>query len=242
VQEVDVISLSWSLGGGHSPVIEAAIQKAISNGIIVLAATHNEGENEEIEFPASLPNVFCIGAADGNGGIPSVNPLQGKSEKFAALGIAVEGAGPSPRPIENHQTFYQKDGSSVATPIAAGIAANLLEYINRFTTPEPTEINGYIRSLFLHMTADRSRSYYYLCPWKLLDGSNIMEPEWRWTEFEEKMKNPPASHWVPGPGLQEYSGRTLFCPLLTASIMPYGSYSFKYQTAKRVYPTIESKH
>jgi hypothetical protein len=120
--------------------------------------------------------------------------------------------------------------------------ANLLEYINRFTTPEPTKINEYIRSLFLHMTADRSRPYYYLRPWKLLDGSNIMEPEQRWADLEEKMKNLPASHWVPGPGLQEYSGEILFYSLLTDSVMPYGSHSFKYPTAKRIYPTIGSEH
>jgi hypothetical protein len=214
--------------------VEAAINDAVRRGIIVLAATHNEGLNEEIRFPATLSNVFCIGAADGNGGTPTSNPRQGKREKFAALGIAVTGAGPSPIARENHETVYRRDGSSVATPVAAGIAANLLEYINQFIIPEPTKIREYIRSLFLHMTADRSRAYYYLLPWKILDGSKIMDPDLRWAEFEQMMKNPPQSQWLPGAGLGEYSCTALLCSLLMDSLEPNTSCPFEYQSTKRI--------
>ena len=56
--------INMSLGGeGTSAVISAAITRAVSRGITVVAATGNE--NTTVGFPANLPNVIAVGAVDG---------------------------------------------------------------------------------------------------------------------------------------------------------------------------------
>src|SRR5947207_1730959 len=138
-----------------------ALERAIARGVAVLAATHNEGAKEWIAFPATMDNVLCIGAANGNGVPADSTPLQGKKEKFSALGVAVNGATIAERILPHHQaiavseigvaklpelsetaplihkTMKRAGGSSTATPIAAGIAALFLEYISQFLTLDP---------------------------------------------------------------------------------------------------------
>jgi hypothetical protein len=79
--------------------------------------------SEEIRFAVSLANVLRIGATDGSGGTPIANSCRGKDEKFAALGIALKGAIPNPTAQEIKELYYvNKEGSSVATPLATRIS------------------------------------------------------------------------------------------------------------------------
>jgi serine protease len=59
---VKVINLSL---GGDSPslTMQRAIDRAVSQGIVVVAAAGNDGEGR-VGFPASLPNVIGVGAVD----------------------------------------------------------------------------------------------------------------------------------------------------------------------------------
>ena len=59
---VKVINLS--LGGGSSETLRQAIDRAVAAGVTVVAAAGNDGE-ENVSFPASLPNVIAVGAVDG---------------------------------------------------------------------------------------------------------------------------------------------------------------------------------
>lgn len=58
---VDIINLS--LGSfSYSPVMHDAIKRATSKGIVIIAAAGNSGKNE-IAYPAALPEVISVGAA-----------------------------------------------------------------------------------------------------------------------------------------------------------------------------------
>ena len=179
--KVDIISLSWSLRDKYN-IVAPILNWATSRGVVVLAATHNEGANEGISFPASMSNVLCIGAANGKGGIPHSTPLRGKAEKFSALGVAVEGSWINQKEMASsakyilmtrqdgdstleyvyqakvpdisiqHESKERRTGSSTATAIAAGIAALCLDYIRQFKSPEPSKRAEYIRTLFLKMS------------------------------------------------------------------------------------------
>src|SRR5947207_9842204 len=87
----DVISISWGFKLSIQP-IEQALIKAHREGIIILASASNEGANDPITFPANLPIVLCIGAADGKGNRSEFTSYKSGVEKYSALGVAVEGA------------------------------------------------------------------------------------------------------------------------------------------------------
>jgi hypothetical protein len=68
-----------------------------------------------------------------------------------------------------HQHEQAKSGSSVAVPVAAGITANMLDYLYQITDlPEGKENRILIRKLFLAMSAaTKSCDYRNLVPWEL---------------------------------------------------------------------------
>jgi Subtilase family len=134
-------------------------------GVIILASASNQGANHPITFPARLKNiVFCIGAADGKGNPAAFNPPFIGEEKYSALGEAVLGAVPG-------NQYRRKDGTSTATPIAAGIAAVLIDFTRQFMDmPKGPDIYQTMRKLFIKMSeATVEQSYRYLAPWYLIN-------------------------------------------------------------------------
>jgi subtilisin family serine protease len=216
--KVDIISLSWGLRDRFN-IISPVIERAITRGVVVLAATHNEGAREWISFPANMEKVLCIGAANGKGALADSTPVCGKGEKFSSLGVAVNGATIADRaqkrqaipitetgvadfpseeepPITYHKTMTRTDGSSTATPIAAGIAALFLEYIQQFSTLDPLKRGECIRKLFLKMsgTPNENDEYQFLAPWRLLDARIKMDANWRWASIEAILNSAVGQH------------------------------------------------
>ncbi|KAF2230733.1 subtilisin-like protein [Viridothelium virens] len=126
--DVDIISISLGLDKSE-PNIDAALDKALrprgsnnrSYEKIVFAAASNEGARRACAFPARKPGVIRVNASDGNGGdiqrlSPGVDP---NTENFVTLGINI---------LSRWQgTDTLISGTSFATPIAAAIAADILE-------------------------------------------------------------------------------------------------------------------
>ena len=179
---MDIISISFGFAV-DVPAIANAIENAYVQGIIILASASNEGANERIAFPARLKNVFCIGAADGKGYDAGFNPPYVGMEKYSALGDSVSGADvQKTKPTSSqHSTISRRSGTSTATPIAAGIAANFLEYTRQFLKPgKGPENSARIKKLFLEMSkATVTLPYRFLVPWSLfkpnLDPSQTRE-------------------------------------------------------------------
>ena len=71
--------------------------------------------------------VLCIGAADGMGNRSDFTSYKSGVEKYTALGVAVNGA-KVPFYEDKKLLEVRRSGSSTATPIAAGIAALLIDY------------------------------------------------------------------------------------------------------------------
>ena len=132
---MDIITMSYGRDK-RDPQIARAIDTATSHSfertpVIILAAASNSGNRHRIAWPARADNVICIHATDGNGmNSFSPNPQPGKD--FATVGLRVLSYWPphlqdKETELTKHGQVW-KDGTSFSTPIAAGIAAIILEY------------------------------------------------------------------------------------------------------------------
>lgn len=182
--EVDVLSLSFGFKES-APAIQAAINFAESRDVIMIAAASNVGGNETRAWPARLDKVICVYASDGEGNPCSFNPTsQINSDNFSVLGDGVESCWPPHLRIGNvkgHQV--RKSGTSTATPIAAGIAAIILEFVRRHLSNtavvlSDSDINHFrkvwttpgMKAIFRLMVHPRE-NFDYLVPWKLFDAT-----------------------------------------------------------------------
>ena len=133
VHNADIISMSFGYDEevliSGSPVISNAISEALrvrNQRILFFAAAANEGGNQMEMFPANHPHVIPIRGTDDKGWLQRFNPPPGYADFncFMTLGQDVPGAGLS----RDGGMEVCKSGTSVSTPIAAGIAAMLLGY------------------------------------------------------------------------------------------------------------------
>ena len=112
----DVINLS--LGGfGASPDLNAAIQYATAQGVVVVAAMGNHGSNRAA-YPAAFSNVISVGAIN----------VSERRATFSATGshIDVSAPGVAIRSTDWDDTYSNKDGTSMAAPFVAGLAGLIL--------------------------------------------------------------------------------------------------------------------
>lgn len=142
--------------------MHSAIKRLIDGGIIILAAASNGGGNEGRAFPASQDGVLCIHVSDGKGNKVGINPAPVDGDNFSTLGYAIDSKWKG-------EDIYIS-GSSFATPVAAAIAANALEFIRHnlagegdcakyFYTPRG------MKDLF-QCLSDHIDGYDYVKPWK----------------------------------------------------------------------------
>lgn len=111
------------------PVISRAIRKALmdrDDAILFFAAAANSGANEEEIFPANHESVISIRGTNSQGFFLDFNPPRSPDETvvYGTLGAEVPSAW-----LRDHPGEMYKSGTSVATPIAAGIAAIVLGYV-----------------------------------------------------------------------------------------------------------------
>lgn len=101
--------------------IDKAIETAIEDKISIFAATSNGGGNQTRTYPSSRRDgVIGIHASDGLGNDGGISPTPLKDrDNFSTLGIDI--------PSRWKQNAVNISGTSYATPIAAALAANMLE-------------------------------------------------------------------------------------------------------------------
>ncbi|WIF94035.1 S8 family peptidase [Caminicella sporogenes] len=123
-KKVDIINMS--LGGkGYSKVMADAVAYAQEKGVLVIAASGNEGADVGNFYPAALPGVLTVGAIDKYGGIA----------KFSNYGEAVDIVAPGVNIIsttiemkgsignEEEGYYAVNNGTSFSAPYVAGVAA-----------------------------------------------------------------------------------------------------------------------
>ena len=111
-------------------VIEQALKKADDNNVLLIAAASNVGGNTALaqRWPSTRDNVMSVYAAEGKGFPYKDNPPhRANCYNFATLGVMVPVWSVPDESGDSAEIFCT--GTSYATPIAAAIAASVLDFI-----------------------------------------------------------------------------------------------------------------
>jgi len=112
----DVINVS--LGSyGDSPLVLEAVERAYSNGTVVVAAAGNETYSE-VAYPARYENVVAVGGVDAAGQQLSFSN-SGQALDLAAPGLEVNAAWPQ-------EQLISMSGTSASAPFVAGAIAAVM--------------------------------------------------------------------------------------------------------------------
>ncbi len=121
--------ISMSLGGDtESILVRDAIAYAVSKGVLIVAAAGNDGPADgSIDWPGANADVIAVGAIDVNVAVADFSSrgvndgdwiVEAQEVEFGAPGVAVLST-------YNNGGYATGDGTSMATPHIAGLAAKL---------------------------------------------------------------------------------------------------------------------
>ncbi|KAF1829667.1 hypothetical protein BDW02DRAFT_602366 [Decorospora gaudefroyi] len=169
---VHIIVMSFGFGENHDS-IDGAIDYAAYKKVLMFAAASNDGKNrpDGVAWPAQDDRVICVHSGDGNGNPSGFTPDAQDGMRVMVLGECVNSASPSH--LKHPNNHHLMSGTSCAAPIAAGIAALILDYARSFLTQKEWEklrrIQS-IRNMFGQMKDPMSRSeYWWIKHWAWFD-------------------------------------------------------------------------
>jgi thermitase len=113
----DVINLS--LGSyGDSEILRTAVSYAESRGVVLVAASGNDGLGM-LTYPAAYPSVIGVGAVDANGNLAPFSNF-GEAIDVVAPGFQIN-------TLWENDSYVVFDGTSAAAPLVTGLVARILE-------------------------------------------------------------------------------------------------------------------
>jgi len=128
---VGVVNIS--LVGPDNPLLRAGVRQAQGRGIIIVAATGNDGPAAPPAYPAAWPGVLAVTGVDQKDHVlPEAG--QGRHVAFAARGAGLSGPDHAGR-------IQALRGTSFAAPIVAGMLAA------RYSSPDRQAIELAVRTL-----------------------------------------------------------------------------------------------
>jgi subtilisin family serine protease len=118
--------LNLSVGGEKDPAEIDVLRDVIDSGVTVVAAMGNEYEDgNPVEYPAAMPEVCAVGATDHldrRAGFSNT----GRHIDLVAPGVGILSTTPTYKYDDGQRNYDSWDGTSMATPYVAGVAALVL--------------------------------------------------------------------------------------------------------------------
>jgi subtilisin family serine protease len=142
--KADVINMSFSMTG-FSPALDDALNYAVSQGVICVAAVGNEGQ-QLVVYPAGLTEVMGVGSTD-NKNKRSVFSNYGTAATLAAPGEEVLSTYPGNRYAAGWGTSFSTALVSGGAALLAGVNPKINEslatqILNQSSTPLPGQSLG----------------------------------------------------------------------------------------------------
>lgn len=169
-KRVHIISLSLGFSRLLNRVapIRKAIWDAYVADVLIFAAAHNDGNLHPVGFPAGMDEVICVGSTDGHGNrsVFTTDTLP-VDRSVCLVGEGLLCSWP------RSNMGQVKSGNSYAAPIAAGLAAVLLDLMWPRTDDEASVFNklrtkrGMLRAMDM-LRRRKGDIYCMLTPWVML--------------------------------------------------------------------------
>ena len=118
--------------------IDAAYKQTRNNGMIHFAAAGNAGSST-IDYPAYIPSVNSVAALDRNGVLWS-DSNHGEGLDFSAPGVDIYTTDRTGTDGYSNDDYTYANGTSLASPYAAGVAALVLSVNNNLNATEVEKI------------------------------------------------------------------------------------------------------
>jgi subtilisin family serine protease len=183
-KQVDIINMSFGWTHIDTDELESTLSEVRGKGILLFAATSNDGLRKavDIAYPANSRDVIGIDCANGAGVStedfnPPSNTMNRATWRFTAPGEAVESAFPTTRMSKTG--FERLSGTSMASAVAAGVAAMVLAFARQPPLSyAPTiqellkkpEAMCYVFNDCLSDSKDDQKPFRFLVPRKLFEG------------------------------------------------------------------------
>ncbi len=163
----DIINLSFG-GIGTCPVLEDAVDYAHSLGAVVVASAGNDSMDVKNFYPASANGTIAVAALDRYGG--SITPAAfsnfGNKIDVAAPGVGILSLRAKGTKMGNilGENYTRADGTSMAAPHVAGLAALIMSKNPDFSNEDVRQI--------LHVTSEKSTesNFFYFVGYGRMDA------------------------------------------------------------------------
>jgi serine protease AprX len=158
---------------GNTSVTTVAADLAAAKGIVVVTGAGNEGNSfwRYIIAPADGDQVIAVGAVDTNGVRASFSSMGPTSDGRIKPDVMACGANVYVANPDNPEGYYRSIGTSLSTPLVAGVSALLLQADSTMT---PSEVGDALRN-----TAHRALTPDNLYGWGVLDAQAARQANYR---------------------------------------------------------------
>lgn len=158
-------SYTYADMNGQTTIVAKAENMAFARGVVTVTAMGNEGENSwhYMISPADAFNVISVGSLNADSSVSAFSSRGPTADGRMKPEIAARGESVYAASLSNKENYRRYSGTSVATPIVAGIAGQLLSFYpfltnlqvrriiiesgNNVTSPDNNQGNGLISAV-----------------------------------------------------------------------------------------------
>ncbi|CAG9947654.1 unnamed protein product [Clonostachys rosea f. rosea IK726] len=181
-QKVHIINLSLGFSQLGSYELTLALDDAVNaSGIIVFAAAANHGNNNAIAWPARSPNLaICVSSSDK---FQKLSPFAPQPSPEFPMFVAPGEEVWSQWPTNLGGGFRKMSGTSVSTPIAVGMAAIILGFLNMTNVWDPQVKEtwlGRVHEREIRRTRGMRKLLTHLC--RDRNGVKVLSPDLMWED------------------------------------------------------------